>query len=162
MTEPDKDPAPPATDSSAEVPATRTEVATTTADPELVADEVRPELPAKKSKKGRRKKRAAAESELSGPRSELDGEGRDRPAFLLNFPRDPELEPLIAAFEAGNYASVREFAPKLAERSDRADVKAAAAELRKRIDPDPLVKFLVAVAVLLFVAVLALVYRSHH
>ena len=92
---------------------------------------------------------------------ERDAEGRDRPTFLLDFPHDPELESLITAFEIGNYARVRELAPRLIERSDRAEVKAAAQELLDRIDPDPLVKFLLAVAVALFVAVVVITYHSH-
>jgi hypothetical protein len=187
MTEADKDPSPPAPASSsaedapgpqlgpASAPAASVEPASTpaasvepvstsaaSAEPTKAATDATDEPVVKRSKKGKRKRKASAESESAsgGARSQLDRDGRERPAFLLNFPHDPELEPLIAAFEAGNYAYVREFAPKLAEHSGRPEVKAAAAELRKRIDPDPLVKFLVAVALLLFIAVLTLVYRS--
>ncbi|HWA71082.1 MAG TPA: hypothetical protein VG937_02040 [Polyangiaceae bacterium] len=110
-----------------------------------------------KKKKGKKKKKSA----VSEARPERDAEGRDRPTFLLDFPHDPELESLITAFEIGNYARVRELAPRLIERSDRAEVKAAAQELLDRIDPDPLVKFLLAVAVALFVAVVVITYHSH-
>jgi hypothetical protein len=110
-----------------------------------------------KKKKGKKKKKIAP----SEARPERDAQGRDRPTFLLDFPHDPELELLITAFEIGNYARVREVAPRLIERSDRPEVKAAAQELLDRIDPDPLVKFLLAVAVALFVAVVAITYHSH-
>jgi hypothetical protein len=110
--------------------------------------------------KRKKKKRSAPDPEAPA-RAELDVTGRERPAFLLNFPADPELELLIAAFEAGNYRAVRERAPRLAERTERAEVKAAALELARRIEPDPLVKFLLAVGILLFVAVVAYVYHSH-
>jgi len=111
----------------------------------------------KKSKKGRRKKRAVE----GASRPELDASGRERPVFLLSFPHDPELERLITAFELGNYALVRESAPRLVERSERPEVKAAARELLARIEPDPLVKFLLALAIALFVAVVGFVYHSH-
>jgi hypothetical protein len=117
---------------------------------------VDPGVVPKKSKKGRRKR-----ARDGAPRPELDADGRERPAFLLSFPHDPELERLITAFELGNYALVREGAPKLLERSERPEVKAAARELLARIEPDPLVKFLLAVAIALFVAVVAFVYHSH-
>jgi hypothetical protein len=67
---------------------------------------------------------------------------------------------LIAAFEVGNYAKVREQAPRLVERSESLEVKAAAAELLRRIEPDPLVKMLLAVAIGLFFAVVGFVYYS--
>lgn len=135
------------------------EAAAEPADTEPVATE--PAAAPKKGKKGRRKSKSAAADSGSAPRSELNDEGRERPAFLLKFPHDPELEPLIAAFEAGNYAHVREFAPRLAEHSEQPEVKAAAQELLERIEPDPLVKFLLAVAIALFVVVVAFVYHSH-
>src|SRR3569832_50561 len=46
-------------------------------------------------------------------RPRLNAAGEERPAFLLEFPEDPQLELLIAAFEAGNFAQVRAEAPKL-------------------------------------------------
>ncbi|MFZ5890114.1 MAG: hypothetical protein ACOY0T_03520 [Myxococcota bacterium] len=108
--------------------------------------------------KKKKKKRAKA---ASRERSELDAAGMQRPAFILDFPQDPELDELVKAFEAGNYALVRERAPRLAASAERSDVKAAALELARRIEPDPLVKFLLGVAIALFVAVVAYVYRSH-
>lgn len=87
----------------------------------------------------------------------LDSAGRERPQFLLAFPADPALQRLSAAFEAGNYALVRAEAEALAERTEDADVKAAALELRRRIEPDPLAKYLLALtaALLLFLAYVA-------
>ncbi len=82
----------------------------------------------------------------------LDAAGRERPRFLLSFPSDPELARLAAAFEAGNYALVRAEAEGLAERTQSPAVRAAALELRRRIGPDPLAKYLLALtaALLLF------------
>jgi hypothetical protein len=64
---------------------------------------------------------------------------------------------LVAAFEAGNYALVREQAEALAERAESPAVREAALELRSRIEPDPLVKYLLALtaALLLFLAYFA-------
>ena len=90
-------------------------------------------------------------------RSRLDGSGNERPVFLLDFPADPELEALIAAFEAGNYARVREAAPRLAASTESAAVRDAALELRRRIDPDPLARYVVlgSVALLVFLSLWA-------
>jgi hypothetical protein len=121
------------------------------------------EAPRKKKKKKKRKAEDEAEAE-PGPaitRPERDAEGWDRPRFLLKFPEDPDLEALMAAFEAGNFAAVRDDAPRLIERTERPEVKRAAEELLRRIEPDPLVKFLLGVAVFLFVAVVAYVYYAH-
>jgi hypothetical protein len=87
----------------------------------------------------------------------LDAKGRERPRFLLQFPEHPELARLAAAFEAGNYALVREEAEALAERAESPAVRDAALELRRRIEPDPLVKYLLALtaALLLFLAYFA-------
>lgn len=126
------------------------------------AEEPKPDIPAEPApvaeerpqKKKKRRAKAIA-------RDELDERGMQRPAFVLDFPQDPELDVLVRAFEAGNFALVRERAPRLAETSERPEVKAAARELARRIEPDPLVKFLLGVAIALFVAVVAYVYRSH-
>jgi hypothetical protein len=87
----------------------------------------------------------------------LDAKGRERPRFLLQFPEHPELARLVTAFEAGNYALVREEAEALAERAESPAVRDAALELRRRIEPDPLVKYLLALtaALLLFLAYFA-------
>jgi hypothetical protein len=90
----------------------------------------------------------------------LDADGRERPLFVTGFPSDPELDALVAAFEVGDYATVRARAPELAARHEDPGVRAAAAELRRRIDPDPLMKYLLGAAVVLLVA-LTLWASSH-
>jgi len=90
----------------------------------------------------------------------LNAEGRERPRFLLEFPDDPALQQLVRAFEAGNYRAVREGAAKLAESTEDPIVRAAARELRRRIEPDPLMKYLLFVALGLFVFVVWHVYRG--
>jgi hypothetical protein len=82
------------------------------------------------------------------------------PAFARQFPHDRELERLVTAFEAGNYALVREAAPRLAQQTESDEVRRAARELRRRVDPDPLMVYLVGVAALLL-GVLAYWYWSH-
>jgi hypothetical protein len=104
---------------------------------------------------------AADESKTSVQQSDddavLDANGRERPRFLLGFPQHPELMRLTAAFEAGNFALVRAEAAALAERAESRAVRDAALELRRRIDPDPLAKYLLALtaALLLFLGYFA-------
>jgi hypothetical protein len=89
----------------------------------------------------------------------LDAAGRERPRFLLGFPADPELSRLTAAFEAGNYALVRAEAGALAERAESPAVRDAARELLRRIEPDPLAKYLLALTAALL---LLLAYWAYH
>jgi hypothetical protein len=121
---------------------------------------------AKPEAKRRRHKRAEGPRSGSSPeqsfrRPLLDAEGRERPLFLLDYPEDPDLEQLIAAFEAGDYAYVRENASGLAERSTDPDVKRAADELYERTTPDPLAKYLLVLAIVLLVILVAFAYTSH-
>ncbi len=59
------------------------------------------------------------------------------PAFARDFPNDPDLASLVAAFAAGDYNAVRAGAPELAARTKDDGVKRAAELLRARIEPDP-------------------------
>lgn len=102
-------------------------------------------------------KAAAAQSDEDD--AVLNAAGRERPRFLLGFPPHAELARLSAAFEAGNYALVREEAEALAERAESPAVRDAALELRRRIDPDPLAKYLLALTAALL---LALAYFAYH
>lgn len=105
------------------------------------------------------KSKSAASGAAKGATEEGAG-AVERPAFAEKFPADPELARLLEAFNRGDYAAVREGAPRLAQRTKEPAVKSAALELRRRIDPDP-----VSAALLLIAAVLlALVggfYLSH-
>jgi hypothetical protein len=105
-----------------------------------------------------------SDDEVEEPRrAPLNAEGMERPRFLLDFPEDPELERLIAAFEAGNFARVREGAARLAETTDDPAVREAALELRRRIDPDPLAKYLLAVSFVLLAVLTIWAYsRGSH
>jgi hypothetical protein len=102
--------------------------------------------------------REPAATQLSPRRARRNTLGEERPAFLLDFPDDPELEVLIAAFEAGDFASVRRAAPELASRTTDESVRRAALELRRRIDPDPLLVVLLLFTISLFVVIAAWIY----
>lgn len=84
-----------------------------------------------------------------------------QPAFAKDFPKDDELERLVAAFARGDYATVRTDAPKLAATTKDDAVKAAAVLLRERIEPDPSARLLVALAFALL-AFLAGWWVMHH
>ena len=84
----------------------------------------------------------------------------ERPPFARAWPRDEELEALLAAFSRGNHALVRDRAPELAKRTGDPRVRDAALDLRRRIDPDPLSALLLLVAIGLLV-VLASHYLGH-
>ena len=109
-------------------------------------------------KKRKRKRKKVEEGPL---RASLSPDGRERPAFLLGFPEDPELERVMQAFELGNYAFVRKAAPELAEKTTDPKVRAAAEELARRIEPDPLVKVLLGLAVGLLVLLTFWAYKTH-
>ena len=110
-----------------------------------------------KAKTKKRRRRAEPDSEPV----ELDENGRERPRFLLAFPEHPELAKLSRAFEAGNYAYVREHALDVAERAEDDEVRSAALELAERIKPDPLIKYLLLLSAALLVYLVIHVYGNH-
>jgi len=112
------------------------------------------ELEAKKRRRSTRPSRA-------GDRSQLDANGRERPRFLLAFPDHPELAKLSRAFEAGDYAYVREHASEVAQRTDDDEVRRAALELAERIKPDPLIKYLLVLSIALLAYLVIHAYSSH-
>jgi hypothetical protein len=77
------------------------------------------------------------------------------PSFARDFPNDPELAALVAAFAAGDYATVREGAPALAAKTDDEGVKRAAELLRARIEPDPTSRLFFALTAALLVFLMA-------
>src|SRR5687768_16269837 len=119
-------------------------------------------LAPRKKKKKKKKRAEVVEAEPPRERGPVYGpDGSERPAFVLGFPDDPELAKVTAAFEAGNYAYVREHATELAERSENAAVKRAATELLTRIEPDPLIRFLLGVSVILLLFLTYYAYANH-
>jgi hypothetical protein len=119
------------------------------------ADAPASDRPAKKKRKKRKRKQPRAPM-----RPARDAHGIDRPRFLLAFPSDPELDRLIAAFEAGDYASVRRDAPALADQTDDPRVRDAALELCRRIEPDPLIRYLLFASLGLLVFLVIYFYTN--
>lgn len=130
--------------------------------PETAAADAADAAPARKKKKKKRKRAENAEAEAPRPRGPTHAaDGSERPAFVLDFPEDAELAKLSAAFEAGNYAYVREHGPDVAERSENPTVRRAATELLARIEPDPLIRFVLGVSVLLLLFLTYYAYANH-
>ena len=75
-----------------------------------------------------------------------------RPKFTESFPKDAELDRLVDAFTRGNHRLVRDEAEALAKRANDPAVAAAARELRRRLDPDPIAYVLLATTAILLVA----------
>jgi hypothetical protein len=109
--------------------------------------------PATSGPRRKRRKRAAASEADAAPPAKDPGEPEEDerlPSFARAWPRDPALDALVAAFDAGDYARVRREAPALARQTEDDAVRRAARELRRRLDPDPLaVYILMAAGVLL-------------
>ena len=110
----------------------------------------------KRSVKGQRRR-----GRKRGRRIQLDADGNERPPFLADFPDDDELALAVRAFERGDYARVRVEAERLSREGRTREVRAAARELRHRIDPDPLVRFLLLGAFALLAFLVAWAYSSH-
>ncbi len=83
-----------------------------------------------------------------------------RPPFAARYPRDARLDHLVEAFEAGNFALVRTDAEALARSADDDDVRSAARDLRRRLDPEPTTVYLWALGVALLVFLFGY-YLSH-
>jgi hypothetical protein len=107
------------------------------------ADNDAPE-PEPRPKRKKKKKRAKAPVERD-----------DRPPFARGFPADPELDRLLEAFERGDYAAIRDGAPKLEKDAAAEDVRRAAGELLRRTRPDPLAVMLLlgAIGLLVFLSI---------
>lgn len=84
-----------------------------------------------------------------------------RPAFIDELPESELLEPLVAAFVAGNYAQLRELARTLAKETSDSEILEAARELVARTEPDPVSKKLLGLSILFFVLVVGWVYFYH-
>ncbi|CAN5759423.1 hypothetical protein BH09MYX1_BH09MYX1_34570 [soil metagenome] len=82
----------------------------------------------------------------------------DRPTFAKDYPK--ELDDLVAAFEAGNYALVRVEAGKIASGDGSKALKRGAAELVARTEPDRMQLVLLAVALALLI-VLSVYWMKH-
>jgi hypothetical protein len=76
------------------------------------------------------------------------------PSFANDFPKDPTLDRLVAAFARGDFGRVRREGPRLALASPDAAVREAAEQLVMRTRPDrqSIVFFALAAALLVFLA----------
>jgi hypothetical protein len=111
-------------------------------------------------KKKKRKKRHPGEAQVAAP---VDGPKRSD--FAADWPAHPELDALLAAFDRGNYAFVRERGRALVAGDKHAapldaPVQAAVQDLLRRIEPDRTAVIMLGVAVLLM-AFLAWFYWTH-
>ena len=82
--------------------------------------------------------------------------------FAKGFPDDPDLGRLVAAFESGDYRTVRDEAPKLAERTENPKVREAALDLRRRIEPDPIQRYMLGLTLALLAFLTAWFYLHRH
>lgn len=73
------------------------------------------------------------------------------PLFAQRYPQDAALDALLVTFERGDYLAVREGAQKLIASNPKPAVRQAAEDLLRRLDPDPLARYLVGASVMLLV-----------
>jgi hypothetical protein len=85
---------------------------------------------------------------------------RSIPAFAKDFPDNPRLDRLVDLFEQGNFAQVRIDARALLKSTEEPAVRSAARELLKRLEPDPIALYLLAISAGLLV-ILAGYYWTH-
>jgi hypothetical protein len=104
-------------------------------------DGKRADKPADKPKRRKRRTKAAKREDR-------------RPPFARGYPRHPDLDALLVAFEAGNFAQVREGLAALQGNEPDDTLASAARDLRRRIEPSPTSVFVWALGV----ALLALLY----
>jgi hypothetical protein len=155
---------PPADSETADAPEKADAPAPETADVDAPASAPAPAVdsPARKKRKKKKKRAESVEAEAPRPRGPTyAADGSERPAFLLDFPEDAELAKLTAAFEAGNYRYVREHGPDVAERTEDPAVRRAATELLARIEPDPLIRFVLGFSVVLLLFLTYYAYANH-
>ena len=85
-----------------------------------------------------------------------------REGFARSFPDDPELQRLLRAFEAGDYFTVRADAARVADAASNPEVRKAALDLRRRIEPDPLQLYFLLLTLVLLVFLTSWFYLHKH
>ena len=100
--------------------------------------------------------------EAAPRRKKKKSPARPLPHFSDGYPDDPALAALVASFRRGDYRTVRDGAPKLAASTDDAAVKTAALDLRARLEPEPLVLWMMAGTGLLLAFLVAWFYGHQH
>lgn len=83
-----------------------------------------------------------------------------RPVFAKDFPPDADLDRILDLFDRGNFALAREGAQALLKRSEDDDVRSAARQILKRMEPEPAATYLIAISAVLL-AILAGWYWMH-
>ena len=127
---------------------------------EPTSDDTAASAPRRKRKKKRPEPASEAAAGDDAVSEEPTPRRADVPAFALDFPADPALQTLVAAFEQGDYARVRREAPALVKSTESVAVRKATRMLLKRIEPDPIAVYLLAGAALLL-TFLAFWYWTH-
>jgi hypothetical protein len=74
-----------------------------------------------------------------------------RPPFAEEYPRDAELDRLLAYFVRGNHRVVRDGAEDLATKTKDPKVAAAARDLRERIEPPKIARILLGTTLALLI-----------
>ncbi len=77
------------------------------------------------------------------------------PKFAKDYPKEPALDALVAAFERGDFGRVRRDGAKLVKSAESGEVRAAAEELVARTGADPLSIVFFALTAALLVALSA-------
>lgn len=87
----------------------------------------------------------------------------ERPVFARTFPKEPRLDRALSYFTAGNYQRARAEAEALLQDStDNAELRSAAREILRRMEPDPLAKALVAIAFVLLIVLAGYYWTQPH
>jgi hypothetical protein len=94
------------------------------------------------------------------PRDEPEHDGR--PAFARAYPHTKDIDELIFYFLSGDYRKVRELAPRMTERAGDEREKQAIADLRRRIEADPMALYLLGLTLALLVFVTVWFYAHAH
>lgn len=85
-----------------------------------------------------------------------------RARFLDGFPEHEGLSRAVAAFEDGNYAETRRLCEQLLDTEEDEDVRDAASELLRRMEPDRMIVIILWASFALLALVALAVYGHGH
>lgn len=108
---------------------------------------------------------APATTQSEGERATVESDTLaqlDVPLFARTYPDDPALRSLVQAFVQGNYAKIHAESEALAKRSEDPRIAAAARDLRRRIEPDPLALWMLGGMALLLLFLVFWFYTHRH
>ncbi len=86
----------------------------------------------------------------------------DLPAFARSLPESQEVDALLAAFTAGNYAKVRELAARFLAGTADPELRRAILEVRRRTSPDPMSFYLFGLTLALLVFMTSWFFLHQH